>query len=546
MTFGELPLKDAEGAILAHSVRHAGGMFKKGRTLTADDIALLEGSGVASVFAAKLSPDDVPEDEAAAAVARLVGAAGTTAQAPFTGRANLHATVHGLAIVDAGRVRALNRIHESLTLATVPPFANVEEREMVATVKVIPFAVPRGVLDKALAIIGNEPLIRVAAFRNKRAGLVITRLPQTKPSIIAKSEDAMRERISALGGTLAAVRVVPHAVDDVTAAIGEMKALSCDPILVFGASAIVDRGDIIPVSVVRAGGEVLHLGMPVDPGNLMMFGALGDVPVIGVPSCARSPKLNGFDWVLARVMADVPVSREDIMDMGAGGLLAEIPTRPAPREGKPKVQRAPRVAAVVLAAGQSSRMGSNKLLADVGGQPMIRRTVSALRQAADLTIVVTGRDAGLIETALEGLPVSFVHNASFAEGLSTSLRAGIAALTPDTDAAVIALGDMPLVSPEVVRKLIAGFSPAEHRSICVPVFGGERGNPVLWGRQHFEALSALTGDRGARGLIDQLTDEVVEVAMADDAVLRDADTPEALEGLNNSFLSPTYVGERAG
>jgi molybdenum cofactor cytidylyltransferase len=491
MKFGELPLKDAEGAILAHSVRHARGMFKKGRTLTADDIALLEGSGVTSVFAAKLSADDVAEDEAAAAVARLVGAAGTTAQAPFTGRANLHATVHGLAIVDAGRVRALNRIHESLTLATVPPFANVEEREMVATVKVIPFAVPRGVLDKALAIIGDEPLIRVAAFRKKRAGLVITRLPQTKLSIIAKSEDAMRERISALGGALAAVRVVLHAVEDVTAAIGEMQSLSCDPILVFGASAIVDRGDIIPVSVVKAGGEVLHLGMPVDPGNLMMFGALGEVPVIGVPSCARSPKLNGFDWVLARVMADVPVSREDIMDMGAGGLLAEIPTRPAPREGKPKPQRAPRVAAIVLAAGQSSRMGSNKLLADLGGQPMIRRTVSAMRQAADTTIVVTGRDAGLIEAALDGLPVTFVHNADYAQGLSTSLRAGIAALTPDTDAAVIALGDMPLVSPDVVRKLIAALSPAEHRSICVPVHKGERGNPVLWGRQHFEALSAL-------------------------------------------------------
>lgn len=539
MIFGELPLKDAEGAILAHSVKHASGMFKKGRTLTADDVGVLKASGVASVFAAKLSSDDVPEDEAAAAVARVVGAGGTIAQAPFTGRANLHAGVHGLALVDVERVRALNRLHESLTLATVQPFAIVEEREMVATVKVIPFAVPRDVLEKALAIIGTKPLVCVEAFRQKRAGLVITRLPQTKPSLIAKSEDAMRERIQALGGTLGEVRIVPHAIGEVTSAIAELDTLGADPILVFGASAIVDRGDIIPMAVTRAGGQVLHLGMPVDPGNLMMFGALRQTPVIGVPSCARSPKLNGFDWVLARVMAGVPVTREDIMDMGAGGLLAEIPTRPAPREGKPKVQRAPRVAAVILAAGQSSRMGSNKLLADLGGQPMIRHTVAAMRQAADVTIVVTGRDKGLIEAALEGLPVTFLHNPDFAQGLSTSLRAGIAALTPDTDAAVIALGDMPLVPPDAVRKLIAAYSPAEHRSICVPVFKGERGNPVLWGRQHFEALIALTGDRGARVLIDQLTDEVVEVAMPDDAVLRDADTPEALEGLSSSFLSLT-------
>ena len=531
MIFGEMPLSEAQGAILAHSVKHQAGMFKKGRTLTADDISLLEASGVTTVFAAKLGADDVPEDEAAAAVAKVVGAHGTLAQAPFTGRANLHATAHGLAIVDVDRVRALNRLHESLTLATVQPFAIVEEREMVATVKVIPFAVPRPVLDRALAIIGNTPLVRVEAFRNKRTGLVITRLPQTKPSIIAKSEDSIRERITALGGTLAAVSVVPHGIAEVSAAITAFKAQHCDPILVFGASAIVDRGDIIPMAVKNAGGGVIHLGMPVDPGNLMMFGAVGNVPVIGVPSCARSPKLNGFDWVLARVMADVPVTREDIMDMGAGGLLAEIPTRPSPREGRPKPQRAPRVAAVILAAGMSSRMGSNKLLADVGGQPMIRRTVAAMRQAADQSIVVTGRDATAVEAALEGLPVTFVHNPDYAEGLSTSLRAGISALTPGTDAALVALGDMPLVSAEVVRRLIAALNPAEHRSICVPVFKGERGNPVLWAHQHFEALKQMTGDKGARVLFDQLADEIVDVAMADDAVLRDADTPEALAGM---------------
>ena len=322
-----------------------------------------------------------------------------------------------------------------------------------------------------------------------------------------------------------------HEIAAVTAAIGDMKALACDPILVFGATAITDRGDVIPMAVGKAGGRVLHLGMPVDPGNLMMFGALDDVPVIGVPSCARSPKLNGFDWVLARVMAGVTVRPEDIMDMGAGGLLAEIPTRPSPREGKAKPQRAPRVAAVVLAAGQSSRMGSNKLLADLKGQPMIRRSVAAMRQAADLTVVVTGRDAGEIGKALDGLPVMLVHNAHFAEGMSTSLRAGIEALPPDTDVAVIALGDMPLVSPEVARRLIAAYNPAEHRSVCVPVFKGTRGNPVLWGRQHFEALKGMSGDRGARALLDQLADDVVEVAMADEAVLLDADTPEALERL---------------
>lgn len=537
MIFGEMPVAGAEGVILAHSVKLADGVFKKGRKLTAEDVAALQAAGVAAIFGARLAAGDVPEDEAAAAVARIIGADGTMAQAPFTGRANLHATTHGVAIVDVDRVRALNRLHESLTLATVRPFAIVDEREMVATVKVIPFAVPRAVLEKALAIIGGTPLLRVEAFRNKRAGLVITQLPQTKASIITKSEDAMRERISALGGTLAEVRIVPHGIAPVTAAIAELRQLDCDPILVFGASAIVDRGDVIPQALEKAGGRVIHLGMPVDPGNLMMFGGLEGVPVIGVPSCARSPKLNGFDWVLARVMAGVDVTAQDIMDMGAGGLLAEIPTRPSPREGKPKPQRAPRVAAIVLAAGKSSRMGANKLLADVNGEPMIRRTVAAIGQAVDCTVVVTGRDSREIETALDGLPVSFVHNHDFAEGLSTSLKRGIESVPADADAVVIALGDMPLVSPETVRRLIAAYNPAEHRSICVPVYRAERGNPVLWGRQHFGALAGLEGDKGARVLFRTHGEEIVEVEMLDDTVLMDADTPEALERIRSAHSS---------
>jgi molybdenum cofactor cytidylyltransferase len=531
MYFGELPVSEAHGAILAHSVKHAGGTFKKGRVLSPEDIGVLIESGVASVFAARLGADDVPEDEAAAAVARVAGAQGTVAQAPFTGRANLHASVRGIAIVDLDRVRALNHLHESLTLATVQPFAIVEEREMVATVKVIPFAVPRHVLNRALAIIGKAPLIRVEAFRAKRAGLVITRLPQTRPSIVAKSQDAISERIAALGGRLAEVRVAAHRIDEVAAAIGELKALACDPILVFGASAIVDRGDVVPSAVAKAGGEVLHLGMPVDPGNLMMLAALGDIAVIGVPTCARSPKLNGFDWVLARVMADVGVTPQDIMDMGVGGLLAEIPSRPSPREARPKAQKAPKVTAVVLAAGQSSRMGSNKLLADVGGLPMVRRTAAAIRPAVDDLVVVTGRDADHVAKALEGLDVRLAHNPDFAHGLATSLKRGMEAVPRDADAVVVCLGDMPLVSPEIIRRLIAACSPAEHRSVCVPVFEGKRGNPVLWHRQHFEALKSLTGDTGARVLFDSLADEIVEVSMPDAAVVTDIDTPEALAQL---------------
>jgi molybdenum cofactor cytidylyltransferase len=537
MNFGEMPVAHAMGAILAHSVKLGQGLFRKGRVLTPADIVLLEASGIETVFAAKLEPGDVAEDTAAAAVSKAIGGKGTVVQAAFTGRANLHAGTRGLAIVDTERVKAINRLHESLTVATLPPYAAVEPREMVATVKVIPFAVPRSVFSQALDIIGERPLLRVAAYQRKRVGLVITQLPQTKPSLIAKSEDAMRERVAALDGELVSLAVTGHTTVEVGEAITQMLSVDCGVMLLFGASAIVDRGDVIPAALVKAGGEVVHLGMPVDPGNLMMLGKMGDRPVIGVPSCARSLKLNGFDWILARVMADVPVSREDIMDMGAGGLLAEIHSRPSPREKRPAVQHAPKVVGLVLAAGQSSRMGTNKLLATVHGQPMIARTVGAVSPAVDQVIAVIGRDAPEVAAALGRHQVDLVHNPDFASGLSTSLKRGLDAMPADADAVLVVLGDMPLVDAQVIDRLIAAFSPAEHRSICIPTFDGRRGNPVLWGRQHFEALRTLAGDQGARGLFDQYTDELVEVAMPDSAVLTDIDTPEALAALTSGRSS---------
>ena len=284
----------------------------------------------------------------------------------------------------------------------------------------------------------------------------------------------------------------------------------------------------------EAGGEVIHLGMPVDPGNLMMLGRLGDAPVIGVPSCARSPKLNGFDWVLARILAGIDVRPQDIMDMGAGGLLMEIPTRPLPRETRPQgAPRAPRIAAVVLAAGTSSRMqGANKLLQPVAGKPMVRHAVeAALASPAAPVIVVTGHEAVKVEAALSGLQVETVRNADFAKGQASSLKAGIAALPGDVDGAVILLGDMPLVSSGTIGRLIAAFNPGEGRAICVPVHQGRRGNPVLWAKSFFAEIAKLEGDEGAHRLIAAHAEEVSEVEVESDAIFRDFDTPESLERL---------------
>ncbi|RAI29681.1 nucleotidyltransferase family protein, partial [Rhodoplanes serenus] len=188
-----------------------------------------------------------------------------------------------------------------------------------------------------------------------------------------------------------------------------------------------------------------------------------------------------------------------------------------------------RLAAVVLAAGRSTRMGGpNKLLAEIGGRPLVRIAVeAALASRARPVVVVTGHQHEAVAAALAGLPVSLVHNPDHAEGLSTSVRTGIAAVPDDAEGAVVCLGDMPQVGSGLIDRLIAAFDPEKGALIVIPTIAGQRGNPVVWSRRFFPELGRLTGDVGARNLIAAYQEAVAEVA-ADPAAATDVDTPEAL------------------
>jgi len=302
-------------------------------------------------------------------------------------------------------------------------------------------------------------------------------------------------------------------------------------VIVFGASAIADRRDVIPTAVEAIGGRVEHFGMPVDPGNLLLVAAARGRPLLGAPGCARSPKENGFDWVLMRLLAGLAVPRETIAAMGVGGLLMEIVTRPQPREEPAAAGK--RIAAVVLAAGRSTRMGGpNKLLAEIARRPLVRIAAeAALASGAKPVIVVAGHQRDQVGQALSGLPVRVVHNPHFADGLGTSLKAGIAAVPPQADGAVVLLGDMPQVDARLIDRLIASFDPDRGALVVVPTFEGKRGNPVLWSRRFFPDLMAVEGDVGARHLIGRYGEAVVEVPVDGKAALTDVDTPEALIGV---------------
>jgi molybdenum cofactor cytidylyltransferase len=449
-------------------------------------------------------------------------------------------------VVDRARLDALNRIDEAVTLATLAPFELVEPRQLAATVKIIPFAVGGAALARCLeaARAGAGPLVRVAALRPRPVGLVQTRLPGMKASILDKTKMVVDARLAALDGAPADELRCRHDAAEVAAAIESLRGRGAELVLISGASAIVDRRDVVPAGLERAGGVIDHFGMPVDPGNLLLLGHIETTPVLGLPGCARSPKMNGFDWVLQRLIADLPVDRDAVTALGAGGLLKEIAARPLPRAAAVEipvdVPRAPQVTALVLAAGQSRRMGpDNKLLAEIDGKPMVVRAVeAALASQAETVIVITGHESDRVAAALAGLAVRCVHNPDYAQGLSTSLHRGLASLPAGTDGVVVALGDMPRVEAAAIDRLIAAFDPLEGRAICVPTWDGKRGNPVLFASRFAAEMQEISGDVGARHLIGEYPELVAEVAMDETesgrGVLLDVDTPEALAALKET------------
>ena len=535
MIFAELPVEDCAGAVLAHALRNGEIAFKKGRILSAADIEAIKKSGRRTITVARLEADDVGEDAAAAALGALLGAEGLRVEAPFTGRVNVYAREGGLLRIDATQVDAINDVDEAITLATLADYAAMEPDQMAATVKIIPFAVKRSALDACLAVARQKPILSFHPFRPRKVALIQTELAAMKPTLLDKTVAVTNRRLAAMGSGDAADVRAPHEPAALGAAIQGALGDGAGIVLVMGGSAIIDRRDVIPAAIERSGGKVLQFGMPVDPGNLILLGEIRGTPVVGLPGCARTPKLNGFDWVLQRLMADIPVTARDLRRMGAGGLLNEISARPQPRDSKPRPEvRRPRVAGLVMAAGRSSRMGANKLLMDDNGKPIVARVVEQAL-AADLAeiIVVTGHQEAEVRAALAGHGVRFVPCADYADGMSASLRCGLKALPADIDAALVLLGDMPRVGTALLRRMIAAFNPTEGRAIIVPSFQGKRGNPVLWDRRFFGEMMELAGDVGARHLIGEHAELVTEIAAEDGGIFLDIDTPEAYRTLKD-------------
>lgn len=332
MKFGPVPLKDALGAILAHSQALPGGRMRKGTHLGEAEIARLADAGLREVVVARLETGDIDEDAAAEMIGRALvrdeAGQGLRLSRAATGRINLHATVPGILDFDPASVVRLNLVDPTITFACLPHLARVEPGVMAGTVKIIPYGIARTAAARAAAA--------GAVLRVRRASIASATLIETvaaaesQEGTSEKGEAAIRARLERLGVRLDEVVRVPHRTDALAAAI---QVAAGGLVLVLTASATSDPSDVGPEGLRRAGGRVTRVGLPVDPGNLLFLGALGNRPVIGMPGCVRSLAPNGADLVLERVVCGISLTEAEIAAMAVGGLLKETKARGRPREG---------------------------------------------------------------------------------------------------------------------------------------------------------------------------------------------------------------------
>lgn len=536
MKFGEFPVAGAEGLMLAHAVRLPELTLRKGHRVSPADVETLKQGGIIKVTAALIEDGDLDEDEAARRLAAAIVPDHLRFSEAATGRVNVYAATDGLFVAASDVVDRVNRIDPAITLACLADHVRVRAGDMVATIKIIPLALPGNKVEAACDALRTTAAFEVKPFREYAVSLVATELPSLKTAVMDKTTRVLERRLKAYGNRLAREKRVAHRQDAVAAAIDQVTATAehfQKLIIIFGASAVIDKDDVIPAAIRQAGGEVLSVGMPVDPGNLIVLGRIGDTYVVGAPGCARSPRENGFDWVLDRILAGEEPDTRDLTGMGVGGLLMEIETRPRPREVAAEPSRPVTVAAVILAAGMASRMGeggAHKLLAEFDGEPLVRRTTkAALGVEPASVIVVTGHRRSEIEASLSGLDVTFVENPDYASGMASSLISGFSAPgARDADGVLVMLADMPGVKSANLNLLIEAFRSASGRAIVRAVSRGKRGNPVILPRAVGDAVMRLEGDIGARHIIESSGLPVIDVDIGDAAHL-DVDTPEAVQ-----------------
>ena len=525
MYFGQVKVTECVNGILAHTVTLDGKKFLKGRIISKEDQKYFIQNNLEYLICAKLTKNDIHEDNAANILAKMFNNNTLALEKAFTGRANILANESGLLVINEDKIRRFNKISNSITIATLQNNCIVSKGEMIATIKIIPFSIMVKSI-KTIEKINFKKSLYVQTYKEKKCALLLTHFNKENIKLNDISHKRIKERLVPLNCSIEIIETCEHNSDEITKNIKKFEKKDIDLILILGSSAIVDIKDKIPEAIINSGGKIIRFGMPVDPGNLLLLGEIKNTPVVGLPGCARSPTLNGFDWVLERLLSGNAISNNDISDMGVGGLLKTINKRKMSLTKDTKYK----ITNIILAAGQSKRMlNDNKLLIKINKKTMLEKMVTtSLNSSADNTVLVLGYQSDIMQEIVNDKKIITIVNKDFAKGLSSSLQCGISALPDDCDAAVIILADMPSIESTVIDNIINSFNPKKNNSIIIPTFNNKKGNPILLDRKFFPDILRVKGDKGAKDIIVNNKNSILEVPQKNSAVLNDIDTKEDL------------------
>ena len=521
----------SKGSILAQTYNLSGRTLSKGTHVSEEILELLNRENVKNILCAVPHEGDIHEDSAAEAISKALDENQLYAEEASTGRVNFRTPSLSIVRYNRELIKKINLVDESIAFSIVEHNQLLAKNDLIATLKIIPFFVSKIYVEQVVSLIAKNEIFKVHRLQEKKVELIQTYYDWQKRSIFKATSNVTSSRLDALGCPLQKETLIPHDHKSLCSEIKSSVDSGAQVLLISGASAITDRSDHIPKAILSVGGEIIQYGLAVDPGNLLLIGKIGNTTIIGMPGCARSPKLNGFDWVLQLLMANIPINKEELADMGAGGLLMEIASRPLPRAlAKSAKKREKKIMGIILAAGNSSRMGKdNKLLRNIGGASLVRNTaVEMLKSDLDSCSIVLGYQSDKVAAVIKDLNINLILNPFWEEGQASSLKAALNTLDSSYSDLLVMLGDLPGVKSKHINKIIEEHLLANNRKskITIPSFNGKKGNPVIWGKSFFPDLSNLEGDVGGRTLFDQHPAAINLLVMEDEAVITDTDTPE--------------------
>ena len=532
MQLKELPTKETIGLILAHSCKLESQKISKGTLIDSKIVNSLINEQVSQILCAIPNESDLHENEAANLIANAIDKKKAFSGIASTGRVNFKSNSLGIVRYDRSVIKELNLIDESIAFSIVQHNQLLAPNDLIATLKIIPFFVSKSSVEKAVNLIRRSSLFEFHGLKKRKCSLLQTRFNWQRSEIFKATTNVTKDRLKNLDCSISKDRLINHNLAEISKCIRDYVNEGTEILLISGASAIIDRTDDIPKAILQEGGEVFQYGLAVDPGNLLLIGKISDMTIIGMPGCARSPKLNGLDWVLQLLLAEINIDKEELAEMGAGGLLMEIASRPLPRSLNRKISKPRKLFGALLAGGNSKRMGKdNKLLVEIEGIPLVRKIVlEMLNSNLDGCQVVLGYEAEKVAEVLKDLPVQFLVNPLWKNGQASSLKTAVENLDTEVSDLLVMLADLPGVTSKHIKYLIENHfeDRSSNNIITVPCHKGQRGNPVIWSEAFFPDLVKLDGDTGGRVLFPYHPAAMNLVEVHNDCVITDTNTPQEL------------------